>query len=63
MTVALRQIVAVVTPSDGSPPRLKVFANPAEAQAAHTKGAASGRFAEIALCVPFQVWTKPEGEG
>ena len=63
MTVALGQVVAVVTPADGSPPRLKVFDNPAEAQAAQSKGVACGRFAEIALCAPFQVWTRPEGEG
>ena len=61
MTVALGQVVAVVTPADGGPPRLKVFANPADAQAAQRKGVALGQFQEIALCVPFQVWTKPEG--
>ena len=62
MTVELGQIVAIVTPADGSPPRFKVFLRAAEAQAAHEKGMASGRFQEIALCVPFQVWTKPEDE-
>ena len=61
MTVALGQVVAIVTPADGSPPRLKVFANAQDAQAALTKGIASEKFAQIALCTSYQIWTRPEG--
>ena len=62
MTVELGQIIVIATPADGSPPRPKVFPDPAQAQAALHKGITCGLYSEIALCTPFQVWTKPEGE-